>query len=711
MIIDQERLVDGFRGLVGMDGSRDPSQIADGAASYAENCTFRGAGGPRTRPGFSQIRASYWRSPTSVASGQPGFDEWVQDGVSGPRLTGDTSTSASRFEAYVRAGRYYQGGLIYNDPREGRPAQLILVIDGRVLAIDLTAGSCFWVNQSVPILNTVPVYLVQAEKFVVIQDGANEPIIYDGYGCQPASYYGSPSVPSGKQMAYGQGRLFVAVNDGSEIMAGDLIYGGSVSSVAIKSTSVDFPCVVTTEAPHGFSAGDSVTITGHSSTPNINGTYVVVQRNDEYSFVIPAAVATAGAGGFVARFNSGSDQDLLNFSEHTFLAEGGSFSLPGEMGKVQTMAFVPVQDDATGQGDLIAFCERGAASFTVSLERMQWKQTKGFQRVLFLNVGSAAESVQAVNGDLFFRSLDGNGIRSYRSARADFEGYGQTPMSSEIDSILKYDTSYLLERVSFAYFDDRLLMTCWPRAVVPTASGSTKAVQDASAALLADAPVNIVYDGIAVLDFRNTAGNREKSAASFDGVWTGISPLQVFAAEVGGVRRMFAICFHTNFHELWEVSLDREHDIDGAGVVRPVNALVNTKSFDFKEEYNVKKLLRCDVWFDDLGGGPDETFECKIYWHADDSPQWVHWHTITQCFVTQFVPDGVSNNVPDYARGYISQFRLPTPPEADNAATELPANLGHEFALRISWRGRARLGRLLLHATKQTESVGGGSIL
>ena len=130
-------------------------------------------------------------------------------------------------------------------------------------------------------------------------------------------------------MAYGQGRLFVAVNDGSEIMAGDLIYGGSVSSVAIKSTSVDFPCVVTTEAPHGFSAGDSVTITGHSSTPNINGTYVVVQRNDEYSFVIPAAVATAGAGGFVARFNSGSYQDLLNFSEHTFLAEGGSFSLPG----------------------------------------------------------------------------------------------------------------------------------------------------------------------------------------------------------------------------------------------------------------------------------------------------------------------------------------------------------------------------------------------
>ena len=41
MIIDQERLVDGFRGLVGMDGSRDPSQIAEGAASYAENCTFR----------------------------------------------------------------------------------------------------------------------------------------------------------------------------------------------------------------------------------------------------------------------------------------------------------------------------------------------------------------------------------------------------------------------------------------------------------------------------------------------------------------------------------------------------------------------------------------------------------------------------------------------------------------------------------------------
>jgi hypothetical protein len=706
MIIDQERLVDGFRGMLGMDGSRDPSQIAEQAASYAENVTFRGGGGPRTRPGFSQIRTTYWRNPSSSAA-----DEYAADGVAGPRLAGDTSTSRSRFEAYVRAGRYYQGGIVYNDPRDGRPAQLVLVIDGRVLALDINAGTCFWTNQNIPLIATAPVFMVQAERFVVIQDGSNAPTIYDGYVCQKAGYYGNPPVPSGKQMAYGQGRLFVAVNDGAEIMAGDIIYGGSVSSVSITRTSADFPCVVTTDAPHGFSAGDSITITGHSSTPNINGTYVVTQRNDEYSFVIPAAVATPGAGGFAAKFNSGRDSDVLNFSEHTFLAEGGAFSLPGEMGKVQSMAFVPVQDDATGQGDLIAFCERGAASFTVSLERSQWKQTKGFQRVLFLDVGSASQNVQAVNGDLFFRSLDGNGIRSYRSARAEFSSYGQTPMSSEIDTILKQDTSFLLSRVSFANFDDRLLMTCLPRAVVPTATGSSKTLQDANALLLAESPVNVVYDGIAVLDFRNTASNAEKSAAVFDGVWTGISPLQLFAGDFEGNRRLFAVCFHNGFHELWEISKDQEHDLDGDGVERPINALVVTRSFDFKQEYNLKKLLRCDLWFDDLGGGPVETFESKIYWRPDDSPQWIHWHTISQCFITRFDTDGSSNVLPDYTRGYISQFRLPTPPEAENVATSLPANLGHDFVIRVSWTGRARLGRLLLHAVVQTEHVGGGSVL
>jgi hypothetical protein len=40
------------------------------------------------------------------------------------------------------------------------------------------------------------------------------------------------------------------------------------------------------------------------------------------------------------------------------------------------------------------------------------------------------ESVCPVNGDLYFRSMDGNGIRSYRNARAEFAGAGQTPLST-----------------------------------------------------------------------------------------------------------------------------------------------------------------------------------------------------------------------------------------------------------------------------------------
>lgn len=70
-----------------------------------------------------------------------------------------------------------------------------------------------------------------------------------------------------------------------------------LASVAIATSSVADPTVITTSAPHGRTTGDEVTIAGHSgATPAINGTWVVTVI-DATTFTIPEAVTVGGTGG------------------------------------------------------------------------------------------------------------------------------------------------------------------------------------------------------------------------------------------------------------------------------------------------------------------------------------------------------------------------------------------------------------------------------
>ena len=695
MIADTERLIDGFRGLpAGMDGSKEPPQTPSEAAWYATNVTFRGGNGPRTRPGFREIPPTYWRNPqpvrtsssisgsgslvTVTTTANHGYDDSDVVTISGASPSGfngtyrvtktgantftyvnttsgsattqgsivrdidstygedfyNSTTSRTRYANDIQSGTFLQGTLAYQDPREGNPTELIVVVDGKIMALDFEARSVMRVNLSDELDATLPVYMVQAEKYVIIQNGFDEPRIFDGYVCRRASYYGSQAVPIGKQMAYGQGRLFVAVNEGSEIVAGDLVFGGSTTNVGITSSSAANPTVVTTAANHGFSVGDQITISGHSSTPPINSTYTIGTTPAANTFTIPVAVTSGGSGGFVSRFNAGEDSDLLRFTENTYLNEGGALAPSGKVGQIKALAFLPVQDTATGQGDLIAFCERGAVTFAVSAPREKWKDTEGFQRVLFDNIGTTSESILSVNGDLFFRSLEGNGIRNYRNARAEATGYGQTPISAEIDPILKQDTSWMLDNVSFAQFDGRLLMTCLPQRFPRRAANQTEA--DTYAAQ----PIPTIFNGIAVLDFQSTSAGRGKSAAVFDGVWTGVRIVKLVQGTFDGDPQCYAWCFHEDATgrriELWQITKDDEYDTPVEGP-RVINSGIVTRAMNFEDNMGLKKLIRCDLWFDDIGGGPDNEFNCSLAYRPDDYPNFTTWQSFERNFKTEFL--------------------------------------------------------------------------
>lgn len=540
------------------------------------------------------------------------------------------TTSRDRMIA-VRGATIIQGAIVYQDPRDRNPAQMIIVADGKIYSLNLENASCFLLNSTDEISAGVPVYMTQAEKFLIIQTGNDEPRVYDGYVLRRASYYGSQVIPIGKQMAYGQGRLFVAVNDGAEIIAGDLVFSGTEVSSKIVSSSAANPTVITTASPHGLVTDDLVSISGNSSL--IDSTYVATFITDK-TLSIPVDVATAGTGGTATKSAAGQDSDLLRFTETTFLAEGGSFSPAGKVGQVTGLTFLPVQDTATGQGDLIAFCERGAVTFAVSVPRKDWKNTEGFQRILFDNIGSTSDSIIPVNGDLFFRSREGNGIRTYRNARAESSNYGQTPLSAEIDPVLKQDTQWMLDGVTFANFDNRLLMTCLPKQYPERAPGA-----EPDATLLAK-PIPTVYTGIAALDFQSVSTGRGKSAAVFDGVWTGLQIYKLIQGVFDGEPRCFAICLHADTtgrrNEIWEITKNDEYDTPVEGP-RVINSSIVTKAFDFEDDMSLKKLLRCDLWFDNIGGGGSNTFTCSLAYRPDDYPNFTTWQTFQRNFVTEFL--------------------------------------------------------------------------
>jgi len=636
----------------GMDSSLSPTLISANAVATAVNLTFRG-GRPRTRPGFRQV---------SLFSG-----------------------AFSGNEAFTKQN--FQGSYFYQDSRVGYNSSIIGVFGGYVVKIDLSTrivdqltpiipaafiqtekvyiisalGNTDWTSIGAgdsPAIGTQftatgigsgtgiakllspsfsvveKCYFVQAEQYLIIQNGKNTPLIFDGNdlfysGIGSTGSTGLKSqlhtIGSGTIMAYGQGRLFVVSSDKLVITAGDLVYGGSTSQVSISSGSNNTTSTYrfNTVTNHGFSNGDRVTVTGHSSSEGLNGTWIIKNASGtifDIDFASTTAGNTTGAGGFVAKFNAGSVSDLLRFTETNYLALGGSLQVPSFMGKINGMVFMPVQDTGTGQGDLLVFCERGTASFAVAVPRDQWNSTQGFQRVVFTSVGATSQdSVTTNNADVFFRSFDG--LRSYRNARAELGSYGQVPMSAEMNSVLSFDNQSMLGDVSSIVFDNRLLFTATPSIIY---SGLPPNIST---------PQPTIFSKIVALDFTTLGTVGSKRVASYDGVWAGLNVLKLFSGLVGGVPKAYIMSLdipNGRINSLWEITTNAIFDYPNSAGQQRISSILETKAYSFGSPAEQKRMIRADFWLSDLAG----TVDAKVYWRPDQYPCWREWHSFSRCATT-----------------------------------------------------------------------------
>jgi hypothetical protein len=280
MVAEKNRIVDGLLTAEGgVDSGFSPSLIQPNQLAWAVNTTVRG-GFPKARPGI-WVKNLTFDDPTVVYNGGY-YNAAVQKAFEKGQFQGCGTYIADDTDPFLFAsigGKVFQidinGGFKVTDLTpinftfqvltRGRVSNVATYVcsvphglsPGMVVRLPEPPGAFFpdgffgdFIVETVPSPTTFTtyspgidagpllgplfnayqmatndpqashVYFQQAENWLIVQDGQNQPYLYNGSTLRRAT---GDEVPVGGPMAYGKGRLWVA--NGSEYYGGDLVYG------------------------------------------------------------------------------------------------------------------------------------------------------------------------------------------------------------------------------------------------------------------------------------------------------------------------------------------------------------------------------------------------------------------------------------------------------------------------------------------------------
>lgn len=374
---------------------------------------------------------------------------------------------------------------------------------------------------------------------------------------------------------------------------------------------------------------------------------------------------------------------LLKFTENDFLNEGGAFMVPWQTGNITALSFTAQPDTVTGEGSLMVFTRSGIFEFAAPVDRTVWKDMEQpLQRFSLLNFGATSqESVTQVNGDLFFRAEDG--IRSFFFARRDFNTWGNTPQSREVEPVMARDDQALLAWASAITFDNRFMSTAEP---VWTDTG-------------------VEHRRLVALDFDLISGIRSKVPPAWDGEWVP-SPriLQLVTTQQDTGRRAFMIARDENgMLGIWEF-LPKQTGDDS----QPPEWSIESKSFQFTAPLDRKRLTTVELWIDDVEG----VYNIDTFWRSDNKGCWVPWARFTGfgsgCLTT---PATGGNGDCSPPRMPVAQSRnrigLPIAPDRMDQLNCEPFRDGYEFQLRLECTGHFVIKKARLVAELLSQEVYG----
>jgi hypothetical protein len=281
--------------------------------------------------------------------------------------------------------------------------------------------------------------------------------------------------------------------------------------------------------------------------------------------------------------------------------------------------------------------------------------------------------VTTVNGDLFGQSLE-PGIRSLNQSTRFFGQWGNIPISANEQRILQFNDRALLRFSSGIYFDNRLLQTALPE----------------------QRSQGVVHRALIPLDFVPISSFAQQKMPNWEGMYEGLSILQMATGDYGGRERAFAtVVNEANEIALWELT---DHERFDNGDSR-IPFIVETPAFTWGDELSLKKLVGAELWIDRLFGKVNFFLEFR----PDGQACWILYHMWDKCSTknsSESVSAPAGYPLTPCLESYFSTMTMPKPPASCATATGRPSDQFYQCQLRLTVKGFCRIRGIYLHATK-----------
>ncbi len=372
---------------------------------------------------------------------------------------------------------------------------------------------------------------------------------------------------------------------------------------------------------------------------------------------------------------------VLKVTENPLCLGGDGFTVPAQSGTIRAIRHSANLNTQLGQGQLYLFTRKMIFGFTVPITRTDWigadTNNMPLQTVAQINNGAVNDrSIAAVNGDLFFQSLEPS-IRSLIVSVRNFEQWGNTSIAINEIRLLQFNDRALLRFGSGMEFDNRMIQTALPFSTP---------VGTAHKALI---PLN--FDVISTLD--------TKLAPVWEGMYEGLDTLEIASIDFGGRQRAFITAWSEteNVIQLWEMTdFSRFEDVDNR-----VSWYVEFPAFTWGDEFMLKKLVSAELWLDKLLG----TVYFQMDYRVDGDPCWYPWHKWQECTAKNACedvhnPTGCSPYPIPLRESFRQTVTLPKPPVVCERVSGRPSYIGYQFQPRLTIKGWCRIRGVLLKAER-----------
>ena len=356
---------------------------------------------------------------------------------------------------------------------------------------------------------------------------------------------------------------------------------------------------------------------------------------------------------------------------------GEIFALPTDrIEPITAMGFLQLTDTSTGIGPLLIGTKNAIYSAHTEIPRTvldnlgnpirNWEQN-GFATAFVLNAGIAGfRAWTNVNSDFFFVSSDGQ-VRSATMSRQEQGQWARVPISKEVQNWIKFWDKSLVEFTTMAYFNNKVLIS-----VNPFRTSALNSQRE---------PVfDVAFGGFIVLSLDNVATLGHDGAPAWDGLWTGVRPMDI----VANGNRLFVMAKDEAFrNELYEFLPEQTYDSDGSNI-RYINSTVYSREYGFNSPFQDKDLHSIDFDIRNIAGD----FKLTLSYKPTQGTQFIPWQTFTHCAPWRDCAFPTDDEINGLAQHNFTSLTLGSPTEGCDPASQLPYSTFRKLQLKLELEGK-----------------------